>query len=402
MGKGKREKKSVKGLIVSFIINLSFFILWTLLWGYFLDTKIPALLRNLLLGILGAFAMSFSFWTSSYKGELSGWNEGHAIRYSFIAALCAAALSGFFYVPFLAAPAAMTAVIMTVFSGGFCGLVSYLFILMQYALLGGLKPEQVIALAIPGLLGIVLFKSLDRELRYAGLLFAYLVSDFACCSLYYVMADSQADLGDSVMYVGIRLFSELVIILIVLKLIGKYCIYRDEDFYKRINSPDYGLLVRLKQTDKETYIHAVHTAYLSEKISQKIKIDTALAKAGGYYHKIGVLEGADTLENTLKIGRENKFPKPLMRLLEEYGSRKSAQISKEAAVVRLSDEVISYISGMFAQDNNAILDYDAIIEEIIFQKMNSREWQKCVLTMGELYKIKEGLAEVKLYYDFLR
>ena len=402
MGKRAREKRSVKGLIISFIINLSVFIFWTLLWGYLHDTKLPGLLRNLLLNVLGAFAIAFSFWASSYKGELSWWNKDHEVRYSMIIVFCAAALFGMPYIPFLAAPVAMTAVVMTIFSGGFCGLVSYLFMVMQYILLNGLKTEQVMVLVFSGLLGIVLFKSLDREFRYVGVLFAYLISDLVCCSVYYVMTAPRAELGDSVVYVGIRLFSELVLILILLKVTGKYCIYRDEDFYKRINTPDYKLLVRLKSVSKETYMNAVHTAYLSEKISQKIAIDTALAKAGAYYHKIGILEGKDTVENTLKICRDNKFPGPLMKLLEEYGDRKSAQISKEAAVVQLSDTVISYISRMFENDKNAMPDYEKIIDDIIYEKMNSKDWNRCVLTMGELCKIREGLAEVKLYYDFLR
>lgn len=402
MEKGTREKRSVKGLVISFIINLSVFILWTLLWGYLHGTRLSGLVRNLLLDVLGAFAMAFSFWSSSYKGELSWWNKDHEVRYSLIVSFCAGALFGMPYIPFLAAPVAAAAVIMTIFSGGFCGLVSYLFMVMQYILLSGLKTEQVIVLAFSGLLGIVLFKSLDKEFRYVGILFAYLVSDFVCCSIYYVMADSQAELGDSLMYVGIRLFSELVVILLCLKAAGKYCVYRDIDFFKRINNPNYTLLVQLKSTNKEVYIQAVHTAYLSEKISRKIKLNTSLAKAGGYYHNIGILEGEDTIENTLKIGRDNRFPDSLMKLLEEYGSPKTSKLSKEAAVVQLSDAIVSTISYMFLKDKDAVLDYEKVIDVIIQKKMDSRAWKGCELTMEEFRKIKEGFVEEKLYYDFLR
>lgn len=257
-------------------------------------------------------------------------------------------------------------------------------------------------LVFSGLLGIVLFKSLDREFRYVGLLFAYLVGDLVCCSIYYVAADPGMDLGDSLLYMGIRLFSETAAILILLKLTGKYCIYRDEDFYKQINNPEHKLLAQLKKNNKEVYMNAVHTAYLSEKISRKIKIDTALAKAGGYYHKIGVLEGTDTIENTLKVGRDNKFPKPLMKLLEEYGDKKCGRLSKEAAVVQLSDAVVSYISHMFLENNDAVPDYEKIIDTMISKKMHRRDWRGCELTVDELCKIREGLVEVKLYYDFLR
>ena len=402
MGKGRREKKGFKGLAVSFIINLSVFILWTFMWGYFHDARLSGMLKNLLLDIIGAFAISFSFWASSYKGELSWWNEGHILRYSLVVAFCTGALYGMPYLPFLAAPAAAAAVVMTIFSGGFCALVSYLFMIMQYIFLSGLLSEQAMVLVFSGLLGIVLFKSLDREFRYVGLLFAYLVGDLVCCSIYYAAADLGTDLGDSLMYLGIRLFSETAAILILLKLTGKYCIYRDEDFYKQINNPEHKLLAQLKKNNKEVYMNAVHTAYLSEKISRKIKINTALAKAGGYYHKIGVLEGTDPIESTLKVGRDNKFPKPLMKLLEEYGDKKCGRLSKEAAVVQLSDSVVSYITHMFQEDNDAVPDYEKIIDTMIRKKMHRRDWRGCELTVDELCKIREGLVEVKLYYDFLR
>lgn len=402
MGKVRREKKSVKGPVISFIINLSVFILWTSLWGYFHDARLSGILKNLLLDIFGAIAVSFSFWASSYKGELSWWNEGHGIRYSLMTALCTGILSGMPYLPFLAAPVAAAAVILTVFSGGFCGLVSYLFLVVQYIFLSGLKAEQAMVLVFSGLLGIVLFKSLDREFRYVGALFAFLVSDLVCCSIYYVTADLKADLGNSLMYAAIRLFSETAAILIALKCAGKYCIYRDEDFYKRINNPEYKLLARLKKTNKEVYMNAVHTAYLSEKISQKIDINTALAKAGGYYHRIGVLEGEDTLANTLKVGRECRFPQSLMKLLTEYGDKKCRGISKEAAVVQLSDAIVSRISFRFVKDKYAVLNYEEIIDETIREKMRRRDWRDSELTVDELCKIREGLVEVKLYYDFLR
>lgn len=402
MGNRTREKRGFWALIISFIINLSVFILWTMLWGLLQSAKLSTILGNLLLDVIGAFIITFSFWASYTRRDLLGWNEWHPVRYSLVTGICAMAFGTMPYIPFLTAPIGAVSVILTLFSGGFCGMAAYLFLVIQYVLLNGPAMEQVIVLILTGLMGVVLFRSIDRELRYGGLLFVYLVSDFVCYSVYYVMTSKGAALGDALLYTGIRLFSELIIILLCLKILGKYFIYRDEDFFAIINNPEYSLLSQLKGVSKEAYFHAIHTAYLSEKISRKIRINVPLTKAGGYYHKIGILQGEDSIQNTIHVGSVSHFPKTLIRLLKEYGAKNPSRISKEAAVVQLSDAVVSSISYMFLKDKNAVLNYEKIIDVIIRKKMDSRDWNGCELTMEELCKIKEGFAEEKLYYDFLR
>lgn len=63
-----------------------------------------------------------------------------------------------------------------------------------------------------------------------------------------------------------------------------------------MNDPEYVLLTDLKQYSKKAYYHAVHTAYFCEKIARKIGADEMLAKAGGYYHKIGRMRGEGNLK----------------------------------------------------------------------------------------------------------
>ena len=114
-------------------------------------------------------------------------------------------------------------------------------------------------------------------------------------SLFFVITQTGTLLGDAILYSAIRLFTIGILLLVILKLIGKFYYYKDIDFYSMINDPEYELLTRLKEINKEAYFHAVHTAYLSDRIAKKIGCDAALAKAGGYYHKIGLLQGNDSI-----------------------------------------------------------------------------------------------------------
>ena len=402
MGKRTKDKRNGIWLALYFMMNSLFVTILITAAAYVQKTEMSRYLCNLLTGLVTGLAIPFSFYFSLGRQELFFWNEKHMGRFVLIAVLSEAALFAAAFLPFLTVPVSIIAVLFTVYSGGFVGLTAYFILILQYALVKGAPVEQILVLLIAGLLGVVLFKSIDREFRYAGVLFAFLSMDFICYSLYFMAGHTQLLLGDAILYTTIRLFSAAVVLLLVLKLLGKNCIYKDDDFFARINDPEYELLFQLKTAHRDVYFHAVHTAYLSDKIAARIDANAPLAKAGGYYHKIGLLYGRDTIQNTILVGRANHFPDSLMRLLKEYGIKNSRIISKEAAIVQLSDAVVSSISYLFLKDRGAVLDYDKIVDVIIKKKMESGDWDGCKLTMEEISEIKKGFAGEKLYYDFLR
>lgn len=401
-GRLKDRKRSILSQTAFSVMILLMGLLWTALSGSLHQVRTFVLYRNLLLSVLMSFLIVFSYCTAERKMALFPWNQGCMGRFSVIVCLSVVFLAGMGEVPYLAAPLSAAAIILTVFSGGFCGLVTYGALVLQYCIINSLDVAQVIVLLVTGLLGALMFMSLDRHFRYGGILFAYLVGDFVSYSLFFVMTQDGQALGDALLYTGIRLFAAFVGLLTVLKLLGVFCIYRDDKKFALINDPEYPLLTELKGISREAYFHAIHTAYLSEKISRRIGINPTLAKAGGYYHKIGLIQGRDSIQNTILVGTAHKFPVPLIRLLKEYGIKNMPGMSKEAAVVQLSDAVVSSVSYLFTKDRNAVLDYDKIVDVIIKKKMDSGDFEHCALTMEELCQIKKGFAEEKLYYDFLR
>lgn len=402
MGKRTKDKKQSIPPFVCLSAGILAACLWTGLCGYFMNIPYSVLAGWVLLSAFGGFLSVFSYYIGDKKAALFWWNLKHIGRYTLLLAVFQFCLTALFYLPFLTIPLSAICVILTLFSNGFCGMIAYLFFLIEAVFVSGLTLNQVIVLTLAGVAGATLFQSLDKQFRYGGILFAYLVGDFVCYSFYYVAGLTGTGLGDAILYSAIRLFATLMLILIFLKAVAKLSVYHDEEFFARINDPEYRLLSQLKETDKETYFHAVHTAYLSEKIARRIGANMALAKAGGYYHKIGVLREGDTMQNTISIGKEHKFPDSLMKLLEEYGIRNPSSISKEAAIVQLSDALVSSIVFMFEKNKNADLNYERIVEIIVKKKMDSGDWAVCELTMEELYQIKQGYAEERMYYDFLR
>lgn len=397
----QHKKRNMVWIVCTLILLLAGMIL-TFIAGYPYQMEAYLFYRNLLVFALVMLLIAFSFWLADKKEMLFSWNRGHIVRYTLVICLAVFFLYGMGYVPFMAAPISAIAIILTVFSGSMCGIFSYLGLILQYCLLQEVSNEQLLVLLVTGLLGSILFSSLDRNFRYAGALFAYLAGEVICYGSFFLITEQGTAFGDLMLFLCIHLFVALVGVLIILKLLGVLCIYRDVRILSVLNDPEYSLLAQLKDMDKDAYFHAIHTAYLSEKAARRIGINAPLAKAGGYYHKIGLLQGSDSIRNTILVGNANHFPDSLICLLKEFGIKNIKHVSGEAAIVQIADVVVSTISYMFQKDNKAVLDYGKIVDVIIKKKLETGDFDYCQLTMEELSEIKKCFAEEKLYYDFLR
>ena len=293
------------------------------------------------------------------------------------------------------------AVMLMLFSGLQTGISAYLLLLYLQVLLAESDPAVFFAYTCIGMIGIMLFSYLDVEFLFGIPLFSGLILVFA--SLLAMEYSVQGYLHfDAFLYAAINVFFSFLIMTFSLKYVSYHILHKSRDKYQEINDPEYALLTELKKTSQRSYYHAVHTAYFSEKIARRIGADEMLAKAGGYYHKIGKMRGNNNLKNALEIAKEYRFPPQLIQLLKEYGGKNTVLRSKEAAIVVLADAMVSSVMFLFEKDKNAVLDYDQIVAVVFKKQMDSGLLDHCDLTMDQLRQIRTMFTEETLYYDFLR
>ena len=194
----------------------------------------------------------------------------------------------------------------------------------------------------------------------------------------------------------------LILMVILLKLFSFSIIYRTRDAYMDVNDPECPLLVRLKEQSREEYFHAIHTAYLCERIASKLYMNAAAAKAGGYYHKIGVLQNDNSYEAVEGILAEYHMPGQALQILKEYLQPDIPIRSRETVVLLFADTMISSISYLFKKNKEAVLDYDKLVEAVFQKKLSSGILNQSEISIGDLEQMKKILAGEQLYYDFLR
>ncbi|MBQ7463247.1 MAG: hypothetical protein IJS86_00130, partial [Lachnospiraceae bacterium] len=107
--------------------------------------------------------------------------------------------------------------------------------------------------------------------------------------------------------------------------------------------PEHPLLLELKEKDKKEYKRSIHTAYICDRLSDKLGFDRALMKGAGFYHRIGVLSNNNMsiADATVHMVKRENFPWPMIKILEQYGNDRLEEIPPEASLLCIADTVIT-------------------------------------------------------------
>lgn len=370
---------------------------------YLLEKPMDEIIRNMVVVIVCCLLIVLSLMASGEKKTLFFNNFEHLSRFffSFLLGLVLSVCSVF--LPLKVLPVLVLAVFLSLTSNTITGSLAYLTFLFMMEFFTDMSTHGFFMCVFVGMAGIALFQNLDQEYLVNGALFASLILLFTGETAFLILFEGQKISLDTFVLPMVNVFISFLAILLFLRSYSTSVVHKYRDRYQEINDPDFELLAKLKEESTDAYFHAVHTAYFCDKIARKIGADHYLAKAGGYYHKIGRAEGkGDRHNKTLALARKYKFPPELVELLEEYGDRSKPITKKETAIVLFVDGVISTISYLLEKDKKATLDYKQVVDIVFQKKLDSNLLYQCNITMKELTVMRNLLVEEKLYYDFLR
>ncbi len=360
------------------------------------------LIRDVVMALAGTGAVIFSFTLSEINGFFIYHNETRYGRFAmmYIISLLASVLLP--YLPVTGWPFLVIFVLLGVFSNGMTGLAAgsvCLFVAVNYT--GG-DYAVFLLYFISGLTGILVFSTLDDDFHVGFPILISLLILMLCLTANVVLFSQERLSAAQFMIPAVNLMTCCILLLISLKMFSSTVIHRYREKYMEINDPECPLLVQLKDMSKEEYYHAVHTAYLGDKIAKRLYLDDAAVKACGYYHKIGTLRGENNWENVSAVCQEYHFPPHTRQILKEYVDPEEKMVSKETIVVLFADCIVSSILYLFAKDPKAELDYGQLIDAVFHKKLETDELWGSEISLGQLREMKKIFIEEKLYYDFLR
>ena len=299
-------------------------------------------------------------------------------------------------------PFLSVAVALTLFSNAMIGMVSFTTLLTASCLLGAAPVPVFVMYFVCGLCAVTLFSVLDDSFRVEiPIILSCLVYVTSMCANTIIVRNSNLSFEMFVIPI-ISLFLNVVLMLMLLWYINTRVVTREKNRYVEINDPEYDLMTRIKEKGMQYYYHAIHTAYLCNKIASRTQVNTDIVRAAGFYHEAGVLLVENTKENLMAVLRvEYKFPPEVCEILIEY--KKNGRFRhKETAVLFMSALVVDTLMELFAEDPKAKVNYKELIENLFHKQMARGRFWECDITMEDMTLMKKILVEENLYYDFLR
>lgn len=397
----QKNSNIIKRIIVfMFMFALSGVIVW--LGGILYHNKTDMMIRNIVMVLTGSGIIIFSYVMGETRGFFVYRNEGRYGRFAFTYLVILTASVFLPFLPVTGWPYLVFFVLLSVFSNAMTGLAAGSVCLLLSVNYAGCDYAIFWLYFISGMAGILVFATLDEDFKVGiPMLISLLV--LALCLTANVILFSEERLSIAqFMIPAINLMVCCILLLVNLKMVSSAVIHRYRDKYMELNDPECPLLVQLKELSKEEYYHAIHTAYLGDKVARSLGIDDAAVKACGYYHRIGKLSGENTWENVSAICDKYHFPPKTKQILKEYVDPDAKIVSRETIVVLLADCIVSSILYLFAKDPKAELDYEQLIDTVFKKKFETDELWENEISIGQICEMKKIFIREKLYYDFLR
>lgn len=370
--------------------------------GLLYDDKVDELIRDVVMALAGTGIVIFSFTLSEINGFFIYHNETKYGRFALMYIISLAASVLLPYLPVSGWPFMVIFVLLGVFSNGMTGLAAGSICLLLAVNYSGGDYAIFLLYFISGLAGILMFSTLDDDFHVGlPILISMLILMLSLTANVVLFAQQQLSVAQF-MIPAVNLMTCCILLLISLKMFSSTVIHRYREKYMEINDPECPLLVQLKDMSKDEYYHAVHTAYLGDRIAKRLNLDDAAVKACGYYHRIGKLRGENNWENVSAICREYHFPPHTRKILKEYVDADEKVVSKETIVVLFADCIVSSILYLFAKDPKAELDYEQLIDTVFQKKLETDELWENEISLAQIREMKKIFIEEKLYYDFLR
>ena len=397
----KNKKRTIIRILffsLMFILSGGIALMGSLLHGKNNET----LIRNIVMVLAGTGIVIFAFTVEEMNQRFIYRNDGKYSRFTLMY-LCSLIASVFLpYLPVTGWPYLVIFVLLGVFSDGVTGLAAGGVCLLLSVNFAGGSFSVFWLYFISGVVGILVFSTLNEEFKVGIPMFISLAVLMLSLTANVVLFSQEKLSAAQFTIPAINLIVCCILLLVSLKVFSTAVIHRNREKYMEINDPEFPLLVQLKEMSKEEYYHAIHTAYLSDRIARRLGLDDAAAKACAYYQRIGILRGENTWENVSGICGEYHFPPYTKKILKEFVDESEKIVSKETIVVLFADCIVSSILYLFEKDPKAELDYKQLIDTVFSKKLETDELWGNEISLAQIHEMKKIFFEEKLYYDFLR
>ena len=158
---------------------------------------------------------------------------------------------------------------------------------------------------------------------------------------------------------------------------------------KKMLMPQYDLMDVMMKNKKKVYAHATYSSELAKSAAESIGADTLLTKCGVYYYNYARTLGKNYQDAFIENAYWHKIPKRLTDLVLSLGIESDKVISKEAAVVLVTETLVLAKESKFAGEKADAAYLDAVIT----QRFNKGMLEHSEISIKDYMSLKKYLIE---------
>ncbi len=159
----------------------------------------------------------------------------------------------------------------------------------------------------------------------------------------------------------------------------------ERESLERLLEEEFSLAVELREYSGDLYRHSCQVSDLAGRAADAIGADGLLARAGGFYHEMGRMAGSKNyIEAGKALGEEHSFPEKLQTVIRQHSPNYEIPGSPEAAVVMLSDCILSTSDYLTKSGMREKLTDEKLVHNVIRNRLSKGNLRDSGITVEQL------------------
>ena len=163
--------------------------------------------------------------------------------------------------------------------------------------------------------------------------------------------------------------------------------------YEHILEEDYPLVREISLYSKAEYVHARRVQRLAGLCTKEIHGQVKTAECGGFYYRLGKIEGAPETENALRTAGRYCFPEDVTAIIYEYGGKERKPQTPESAIVHMADMLVSKMELIDKETMANDWNQDMLIYQTLNELMAQGIYDESGLSMNQFLAVRERLVK---------
>lgn len=324
-----------------------------------------------------------------------GWFHEKANNYVRIAlshGICCLATVLFLFLPVYATPILVVAVGMTIVTNSFLGMLAGIFYVVVWSISGTGSVYQLLWALLLTVCGAMMVDFLREKESRKWAAMAMAVFILGCTTVFSYLETGKVNIN-MVSYGICNGIVSAVLSLWLYQWLTKRMSHTREHELERIISEEFSLVQVVKDFSKADYAHARRVSEIARECAKVIGADPYVAAAGGFYYRIGRLEGKPYVENGVMLAKSNYFPMQVVQILSEYNGEKNLPSSVESAIVHIVDSVVAKFDVLDKNTLSNSWNQDILVYQTLNENSAAGLYDKAGFSMNMFLKIRDYLIK---------